>query len=71
MPIKFVEKPFCFEKFQAKEGGSFTVFSKIFSSHRTEKTSPGSHSVFQKFCGREKYFTDKSGGGERSSKSVS
>ena len=36
------------ENFQAKEGGSFTVLSKIFSSHRTEKTSPGNHSVFQK-----------------------
>ena len=48
------------EKFQAKEGGSFTV--EIFSSHRTEKTSPGNHSVFQKISGREKYFMDKRGG---------
>ena len=30
------------------------VLSKNFLSHRTEKTSPGSHSVFQKFSGREK-----------------
>ena len=50
------------EKFQAKEEGSFTVLSKIFSSHRTEKTSPGNHSVFQKISGREKYFMDKRGG---------
>ena len=51
------------ENFQAKEGGSFTVLSKIFLSHRTEKTSPGNHSVFQKISGREKYFMDKRGGG--------
>ena len=50
------------EKFQAKEGGSFTVLSKIFRSHRTEKTSPGNHSVFQKISGSEKYFMDKRGG---------
>ena len=30
---------------------------KIFSSHRTEKTSPGNHSV--KLSGREKFFMDK------------
>ena len=51
------------EKFQAKEGGSFTVLSKICLSHRTEKTSPGNHSVFQKISGREKYFMDGGGGG--------
>ena len=40
----------CFERilvskiFEAKEGGSFTVLSKIFLSHRTEKTSPFSFS---------------------------
>ena len=49
------------EKFQAKEGGSFTVLSKIFLSHRTEKTSPWNHSVFQKLSGREKYIMDKRG----------
>ena len=47
----------------AKEGGSFTVLSKFFLSDRTEKTSPGNHSVFQKISGREKYFMDKRGGG--------
>ena len=54
------------ENFQAKEGGSFTVLPKIFLSHRTEKTSPGNHSVFQKISGREKYFMDlwiRGGGG--------
>ena len=51
------------ENFQAKEGGSFTVFSKILSSHRTEKTSPGNHSVFQKISGTEKFFMDRGGGG--------
>ena len=43
-----------FEKFQAKEGGSFTFLSKIFLSHWTEKTSPENHSVFQKISGRKK-----------------
>ena len=51
------------ENFQAKEGGSFTVLSKIFLSHRTEKTSPWNHSVFQKISGREKHFMDKREGG--------
>ena len=50
------------EKFQAEEGGSFTVWSKNFLSHRTEKTSPGNHSVFQKISGREQIFMDKKGG---------
>ena len=49
------------ENFQAKEGGSFTVLSKIILSYRTEKNSPGTHSVFQKISGREKYFMDKRG----------
>ena len=35
------------------------VWSKIFLTHRNEKTSPGSHSVFQKISGREKNFMDK------------
>ena len=51
------------ENFQAKEGGSFTVLSKNFLSHRTVETSPGNHSVFQKISGREKNFMDKRGGG--------
>ena len=51
------------ENFQAKEGGSFTVLSKNFLSHRTEKTSPGNQSVFQKISGREKKFMDKRVGG--------
>ena len=69
MPIKFVGEPFCvskefwYRKVSSKGGGSFTVLTKIFLSHRTEKTSPGNHSVFQKISGREKYFMDKRGGG--------
>ena len=51
------------EKFQAEEGGSFTVWSKIFLSHRTEKTSPGNHSVFQEISSRGKIFMDKRGEG--------
>ena len=51
-----------FEKFKAEEGGSFTVWSKNFLSHRTEKTSPGNYSVFQKISGREQIFMDKKGG---------
>ena len=69
MPIKFVGEPFCvwkefwYRKFSSKGGGgSFTVLSKFFLSHRTEKTSPGNHSVFQNIYGREKYFMDKRGG---------
>ena len=49
------------ENFQAKEGGIFTFSSKFFLSHRTEKTSPGNHSLFRKISGREKNFTDKRG----------
>ena len=51
------------EKFQAEEGGSFTFWSKIFLTHRTEKTSPGNHSVFQEISSREKIFMDKRGEG--------
>ena len=60
MPIKFVEEPFCvskefwYRKFSSKGRGSFTVLSKIVLSHRTEKTSPGNYSVFQKISSREK-----------------
>ena len=59
----------CFERiqvsksFKQRRGGSFTVWSKNFLSHRTEKTSPGNHSVFQKISGREQIFMDKKGGG--------
>ena len=49
------------EKFRAKEGGSFTVLSRIFLPHRTKKTSPGNHSVFQNFSGKEKDFMNKRG----------
>ena len=69
VPIKFVGEPFCvskefrYRKVPSKGGGSFTVLSKIFLSHRTEKTSSGNHSVFQKISGREKYFMDKRGRG--------
>ena len=67
VPIKFVgehfcvSEEFCYRKFSSKWGGSFTVLSKIFSSHRTEKTSPGNHSV--KLSGWEKIFYGKGGGG--------
>ena len=44
-------------------GGGVSRFSvENFLSHRTEKTSPGNHSVFQKFSGKEKFFMDKRGG---------
>ena len=67
MPIKFVGEPFCFErilvsKISSKGGGKLHGFVDIFLSLRTEKTSPGNHSVFSKFSGREKYFMDKRGG---------
>ena len=56
----------CFERirnFSSKGGGgSSTLLSKFFLSHRTKKTSPGNHSVFQKFSGREKYYMDRKGG---------
>ena len=69
VPIKFVGEPFWvskkfwYRKISTKGEGSFTVLSKFFLSHRTERTSPGNHSVFQKISGREKYFMDKRGGG--------
>ena len=53
------------EFFQAKEGGSFTGLSKNFLPHKTEKTLPVNHSVFQKVSGREKNFMDKGGGVSR------
>ena len=40
------------EKFQAKEGKVHGLV-EFFLSHRTEKTSPGNDSVFQKTSGRE------------------
>ena len=55
----------CFERilvskiFEQRRGASSRFCRK---SHRTEKTSPGNHSVFQKISGREKYFMDKRGG---------
>ena len=51
------------QKFQAKEGEASRFCRIFFLSHRTEKTSPGNHSVFQKIPGREKYFMDERGGG--------
>ena len=69
MPIKFVGEPFCvskefwYRKFSSKGGGKLHGFVEKFLSHRTEKTSPGNHSVFQKISGKEKYFKDKRGGG--------
>ena len=53
------------ESFRANEGGSFTVLSKNFSSHRTEKTSLGNHSVFQKISGGEKNLWITGGGVSR------
>ena len=63
VPMKFVEhfcvsKEFWYRKFSSKGGGSFTVLLKFLLSHRTEKTSPGKHSVFQKISGREKIFME-------------
>ena len=37
-------------------------FCRNFFSHRTEKTSPGNHSVFQKISGREKNLWIRGGG---------
>ena len=67
VPIKSRRTLLCFERILVSKSfkqrmGSFTVLSKLFLSHRTEKTSPGNHSVLQKNCGREKYFMDKKGG---------
>ena len=67
MPIKFIGEPLCvskefwYQKVSSNGGGSFTILSKVFLFHRTEKTSPGNHSVFQKTSGREKLFMDKRG----------
>ena len=58
----------CFERilvskiFKQRRGEASVFCRKFFLSHRTEKTSPGNHSVFQKISGREKYFMDKRGG---------
>ena len=49
--------------FKQRRGKASRFCRNFFKSHRTEKTSPGKHSVFQKFSGREKYFMDKRGGG--------
>ena len=59
----------CFERnlvstiFKQRRGEASRFCRKLFSSHRTEKTSLGNHSVFQKISGREKYLMDKRGGG--------
>ena len=69
VPIKFVGEHFCvakefwYQKFSSKGGGSFTVLSKNFLSYRTEKTSPGNHSVFQKISGRKKFLWIRGGEG--------
>ena len=69
VPKNFVTEHFCvskefrYRKVSSKGGGSFTVLSKFFLSHRTEKTSPGNHSVFQKISGREKNLWVRGGGG--------
>ena len=50
----------CFERilvseiFKQKRGKASRFCRIFFSSHRTERTSPGNHSVFQKISGREK-----------------
>ena len=70
MPIKFVGEQFCvskefwYRKFSSKGAGKLHGFVEFFLSHRTEKTSPGNHSVFQKISGRKKHFIDKTGMGE-------
>ena len=59
MPIKFVGEHFCvskefgYRKVSSKRAGKLHGFVEIFF-HRTEKTSPGNHSAFQKISGREK-----------------
>ena len=57
-----VSKEFWYRNFSSKGGGKLHGFVKNFLSHRTEKTLPGKHSVFQKISGREKNFMDKRGG---------
>ena len=65
VPIKFAGEHFCvskefwYRKFPSKGGGKLHGFVENFLSHRTEKPSPGNHSVFQKISGREKFFMDK------------
>ena len=49
----------CFErilvsKIFKQRRGEASRFCQFFLSNRTEKTSPGNHSVFQKLSGREK-----------------
>ena len=52
------------EKFQANEGGSFTVLSKIF--FLTGPKNPRQGTILcLKISGREKYFMDKRGGVSR------
>ena len=58
----------CFErilvsKIFKRRRGEASRFCRNFFSDRTEKTSPGNHSVFQKISGSEKYFMYKRGGG--------
>ena len=58
----------CFERilvskiFKQKRGED-SRFCQIFLNLTGPKKPPGNHSVFQKISGREKYFTDKRGGG--------
>ena len=59
----------CFERiqvskiFKQKRGEASQFCRKFFLSHRTEKTSPGNHSVFQNIPGREKLLWIRGGGG--------
>ena len=60
----------CFERilvskiFKQRRGEASRFCRKFFLSHKTEKTSPGNRSVFQKISGRKKYFMDNRGGGD-------
>ena len=68
MPIKFVGKHLCvskefwYRKISSKRRGKLHSFVEIFLPHRTGKTSPGNHSVFEKTSGREKNFMHKRAG---------
>ena len=58
----------CFEKILVSKSfkqrrGKLHGFVEIFLSHRTEKTSPANHSVFQKIFGRENILWIRGGGG--------
>ena len=59
----------CFERtlllkiFKQRRGEASRFCRKFFLSHRTEKSSPGNHSVLQKNSGRKKIFMDKREGG--------